>query len=170
MNQRDFARRHAGHCTGPWAPLGVADGTWQGGRRARLPPRPTTTSDLTTFVVVEHPHARAAPNDPLRGMFAYDAVSSDGRRLFVLQFPKGIDGGIHYVVRSVNLVTGPFEPGVIVDKTEPGERMADLPIARAVQRAKAARVDTPAKAAEVAMFVHASHEAPYPAWPLIDFP
>ena len=110
---------------------GLADGTWQGGRRALLATSPYDDQTRTTFVVLDTRTLEPLRTIRLRGMFAYDAVSSDGRRLFVLHFPKGIDGGIHYVVRSVNLVSGRLEPGAIVDKTEPGERMAGLPMARA---------------------------------------
>ena len=110
---------------------GLADGTWQGGRRALLATSPYDDQTRTTFVVLDTRTLEPLRTIRLRGMFAYDAVSSDGRRLFLLHFPKGVDGGIRYVVRSVNLVTGRLEPGVIVDKTEPGERMAGLPMARA---------------------------------------
>ena len=44
---------------------------------------------------------------------------------------KGVNGGIRYVVRSVDLRTGKLEPGAIVDKTEPGERMNGVALARA---------------------------------------
>ena len=110
---------------------GLADGTWQGGRRALLATSPYDDQTRTTFVVLDTRTLEPLRTIRLRGMFAYDAVSSDGRRLFVLHFPKGVDGGIHYVVRSVDLDSGRLEPGAIVDKTEPGERMAGIPLARA---------------------------------------
>ena len=68
---------------------GLADGTWQGGRRALLATSPYDDQTRTTFVVLDTRTLGAAPTIRLRGMFAYDAVSSDGRRLFVLHFPKG---------------------------------------------------------------------------------
>jgi len=110
---------------------GLADGTWQGRRRALLATSPYDDQTRTTFVVIDTRTLEPLRTIRLRGMFAYDAVSSDGRRLFVLHFPKGIDGGVHYVVRSVNLDSGLLEPGAIVDKTERGERMAGLAMARA---------------------------------------
>jgi hypothetical protein len=70
----------------------------------------------------------------LAGAFAFDAVSPDGRRLYVLHYPQGVGGGIRYVVRSVKLQTGKLEPGAIVDKTEPNERMNGVALARAWSR------------------------------------
>ena len=42
-----------------------------------------------------------------------------------------MNGGIHYVVRSLNMRTGQLEPGAIVDKTEPDERMNGIALNRA---------------------------------------
>ncbi|HJX75584.1 MAG TPA: hypothetical protein VJ247_04460, partial [Gaiella sp.] len=55
----------------------------------------------------------------------------NGRRLYLLQFPQGLDGGIRYVVRSLNMRTGRLEPGAIVDKTEPDEQMNGIAMYRA---------------------------------------
>jgi len=74
-------------------------------------------------VVIDTRTLRALKTITLRGAFAFDALSPDGRRLYLLQFPQGVDGGIHYVVRSLNMRTGLLEPGAIVDKTEPDEQM-----------------------------------------------
>ncbi len=70
----------------------------------------------------------------LPGSFAFDALSPDGRRLYVTQLPNGLNGPIRYTVRSLLLATGRLEPGAIVDKTEPDEQMAGLPMARAWSR------------------------------------
>ena len=58
-------------------------------------------------------------------------MSPDGRRLYLLEFPGGVQGGVRYVVRSVDLRTGRLEPGAIVDRTEPDERMSGIALARA---------------------------------------
>ena len=85
----------------------------------------------TTFVVLDTRTLAPLRTIRLAGAFAFDAVSPDGRRLYVLHYPQGLNGGIRYVVRSVNLRTGKLEPGAIVDKTEPGERMNGVALARA---------------------------------------
>jgi hypothetical protein len=85
----------------------------------------------TRFVVVDTKTLRPLRTIRLRGAFAFDALSPNGQRLFVLQFPQGVDGGVHYVVRSVNMRTGRLEPGAIVDKTEPDERMSGIAVNRA---------------------------------------
>jgi hypothetical protein len=66
----------------------------------------------------------------LPGAFAFDALSPNGKRLYVTQFPNGYNGPIRYVVRSLSLATGRLDPGAIVDKTEPGERMTGIPMGR----------------------------------------
>ena len=125
------------------APLGVAaitfdgslvEGTFAGGRRLVLASSIYDDASRSTFVVLETRTLRPLRTIVLRGSFAYDAVSSDGRRLYLLQFPGGVEGGVRYVVRSVDLRTGRLEPGSIVDKTEPGERMSGIALARAWSR------------------------------------
>jgi hypothetical protein len=85
----------------------------------------------STFVVIDTATLRPLRTVVLAGSFAYDAVSPDGRRLYVLQYPGGVQGGVRYVVRSVDLRTGRLEPGAIVDRTEPNERMSGIALARA---------------------------------------
>ena len=67
----------------------------------------------------------------LQGAFGYDALSPDGRRLYLLQYPGGVSGGLHYVVRSLDMRTGRLERGAIVDKTEPDEQMNGVAMYRA---------------------------------------
>jgi len=113
---------------------GLVEGTWAKGRRLVLASSVYDDQVNTRFVVIDT-HALA----PLRtirlgGAYAFDAVSSDGRRLFVLEYPGGVKGGVRYVVRSVDLRSGELEPGAIVDKTEPSERMSGIALARTWSR------------------------------------
>ena len=85
----------------------------------------------STFVVLDTRTLRPLRTVVLRGSFAFDAVSPDGSRLYLLEFPGGVQGGVRYVVRSVDLRTGRLEPGAILDKTEPDERMSGIALARA---------------------------------------
>ncbi len=109
---------------------GLAEGTWAGGRRLLLASSMYDDSAHTTFVVLDTRSLRPLRTIRLRGAFAFDALSPDGRRLYLLEYPQGLNGGIHYVVRSLDMRTGRLEPGAIVDRTEPDERMNGVPLAR----------------------------------------
>lgn len=113
---------------------GLVEGTWATGRRLVLASSVYEDQVNTRFVVIDTRTLAPLRTITLSGTYAFDAVSSDGRRLFVLQFPGGVQGGIRYVVRSVDLRTGKPEPGAIVDKTEPSERMSGIALARAWSR------------------------------------
>ena len=65
----------------------------------------------------------------LAGEFEYDALSPDGRILYVVQHLDEADGG-RYQVRAVDVGTGVMRDAVIVDKANPDERMAGSPIAQ----------------------------------------
>ena len=110
---------------------GVAEGTWANGRRLVLASSVYDDQTRTRFVVIDTRTLRALRTITLRGAFAFDALSPDGRRLYLLQFPQGLDGGIHYVVRSLNMRSGRLEPGAIVDRTEPDEQMNGVAMYRA---------------------------------------
>jgi hypothetical protein len=108
---------------------GPSDARWQGGRRVLLATSVYDDLRTTTFVVLDTRTLRTVRTVRLRGAFAYDALSPDGRVLYAVQFRSGL--GTSYVVRSVSLVTGRLYPGTIVDKTAPDELMTGLPVARA---------------------------------------
>jgi hypothetical protein len=113
---------------------GLVEGTWAKGRRLVLVSSMYDDAPRTTFVVLDTRTLAPLRTIRLAGAFAFDAVSPDGRRLYVLHYPEGVRGGIRYVVRSVSLRTGKLEPGAIVDKTEPSERMNGIAVARAWSR------------------------------------
>jgi hypothetical protein len=110
---------------------GLVEGTWAKGRRLLLASSIYEDARRTTFVVLDTRTLRPLRTIRLRGSFAFDALSPDGRRLYVLEYPGGVSGGVRYVVRSVDLRTGRLEPGAIVDKTEPDERMSGIALNRA---------------------------------------
>jgi hypothetical protein len=113
---------------------GTIEGTWARGRRLLLSTSIYDSPTSTTFVVIDTRTLRTVRRIALDGAFAFDAVSPDGKRLYVTQHPSWPNGPIRYVVRSLSVVTGRLEPGAIVDKTEPGERMTGIPMARAWSR------------------------------------
>jgi hypothetical protein len=113
---------------------GLAEGTFANGRRLVLASSIYEDQRHTTFDVLDTHTLRPLTTIRLRGSCAFDALSPNGRRLYLLQYPQGLDGGIHYVVRSLNMRTGRLEPGAIVDKTEPNERMSGIALGRAWSR------------------------------------
>jgi hypothetical protein len=92
------------------------------------------------FAIVEHQTGNRVSTDEaaelrvariveLHGAFEFDALSPDGRILYVVEHLDGEAGG-HYQVRAVDVATGVMRDGVIVDKTHPDESMAGSPIAQ----------------------------------------
>jgi len=120
------------------------DGTW------RLPtigddPQPVGLSaDTSTQVLVEDSAGSATPSTSrftvvpaslkgkaqvinLAGNFEYDAISPDGRKLYVTEHLAAPPAG-HYQVRQVDVASGVLEPGVVVDKSAVTEPMAGWPL------------------------------------------
>jgi hypothetical protein len=113
---------------------GTVEGTWANGRRLVLSTSMYDGPGPTMFVVIDTRTLKALRTIVLGGSFAFDALAPDGRRLYVTQYANGLNGPIRYVVRSLSFATGRLEPGAIVDKTEPGEQMTGLPMARVWSR------------------------------------
>ena len=153
-NGRTVARRAlAGKLGIPLATFaGPSDARWQRGRRVLLATSVYDDPRVTTFVVLDTRTLRPLRTVRVRGAFAYDALSPDGRVLYAVQFRNGL--GTTYVVRSVSLVTGRLYPGAIVDKTEPDELMTGLPVAR-TRSADRGRVYTLYVGGASHAFVHA---------------
>ena len=113
---------------------GLVEGTWAKGRRLVLASSVYDDQVNTSFVVIDTRTLAPLRTIRMAGTYAFDAVSRDGRRLFVLQHPGGVQSGVRYVVRSVDLRSGKLEPGAIVDKTEPDEQMSGIALTRAWSR------------------------------------
>ena len=98
------------------------------------------TPGRSRFAIVEHwlmDAVQIAGDTPLRlarivdlpGDFEYDALSPDGRILYVVQRLDATVGG-HYQVRAVDVSTGVLRDGVIVDKGDPDTYMAGSALAQ----------------------------------------
>jgi hypothetical protein len=68
------------------------------------------------FVVLDPRTLRVRDRIVLKGRFAFDALSPDASRLYVIQMTNGGDG--HYVVRAYDMRTHRLLPGRIADKTQ----------------------------------------------------
>jgi hypothetical protein len=68
----------------------------------------------------------------LPGFFTVDAISPDGRWLYLIQYPGG--NVLDYRVRAMDTRTGRLAARDVVDPREPDEQMGGLPITRAMSR------------------------------------
>jgi hypothetical protein len=68
----------------------------------------------------------------LRGFFTVDAISPDGRWLYLIQYAG--DDVFEYRVRALDTRTGRFAARDVVDPRNPDERMGGLPMTRVMSR------------------------------------
>jgi hypothetical protein len=123
--------------TGTWGiPLVSFDGTtgglFAGGRRliladaAGIDPRSTRT----TFLIVGTKRLKVVQTVRLKGSFSFDALSPDGRRLYLIEHLYSNEDPTHYRVRSYDLRTAHLSPKVISDKTNWDTDMQGMPVSR----------------------------------------
>jgi MYXO-CTERM domain-containing protein len=84
----------------------------------------------TTLPVLSAKTLRLRTLVTLRGDFAYDALSPNGRMLYLVQHVSQVDP-TRYVVRAYDLKEGALMPGRIADKTQRGWTMQGTPMSRA---------------------------------------
>jgi hypothetical protein len=87
------------------------------------------TADRTRLAVLEASLSQPARILDIPGTFTYDAISPDGRTIYVIEHLAGPPDG-HYQVRAIDVGSGNLKPGVIVDKLKIGEQMAGRPVAQ----------------------------------------
>jgi hypothetical protein len=83
----------------------------------------------TRFAVLSTATLRLKKAITLPGLWAYDALSPDGRTLYATQY-LGTEANARYNVRAVSLVTGKPVGSAIIDRREPDEQMNGSPWAR----------------------------------------
>lgn len=103
------------------------------------------------FAVVDGALDRAARVISLAGAFEYDAISPDGKSLYVVEHLPAPPVA-HYQVRAVDVASGRLRDGVVVDKANLDEAMGGYPIAQV--RADGGMVFTLYRGAEHP-FIHA---------------
>ena len=113
-------------------PFVAFDGTTEGlssdGKTLVLADLGTKPSE-TRFAVLSTATLRLRKAFALPGLWAYDALSPNGRMLYATQY-LGTAANARYNVRSVDLVTGKPVGGALVDRREPDEQMNGSPYAR----------------------------------------
>jgi hypothetical protein len=83
----------------------------------------------SAFAVVDARHMRIRARFALRGYSVVDAVSPDGRWLYLLHYPSAANY-LNYEVRAYDLRTRRLLTRPVVDPREPDEKMAGLPLMR----------------------------------------
>jgi len=89
---------------------------------------PTTMPTASHFLVVSTQLDSAPVRIDLRGYFAFDTVSNDGLRLYLIEYMSASN----YRVRIYNVPAEQLDPQVVVDKSDPresmtGERLSGIP-------------------------------------------
>ena len=114
-------------------PIVAYDGTASGLSRdgttlALIKPRKGFPRETTSFRIVDTSSLRSRESVVLDGDFSFDAISPDGRRLYLVHYQSPRDP-LDYEVVAYDIERGKLsEP--IVDPDEPEERMAGFPLAR----------------------------------------
>ena len=85
--------------------------------------------ERSSFVFLDPKSLRVRDRITLRGDFAFDALSPDGGRLYVIQHTDSNDT-TRYVVRAIDVGSMRLLPGRIADKTQRGWVMAGYPLNR----------------------------------------
>lgn len=87
----------------------------------------------TKFAIVPTSGSTAPRIVSLSGSFTFDAISPDGRLLYLIEHLGGADP-THYQVRQLDARTGVVAPGVIVDKRNIDEQMTGYAITQQLGR------------------------------------
>jgi hypothetical protein len=122
----DRTRLIAGHYGIPAAAVdGSTTGLSADGRTLVLAERTSTTK--TRLLVLDTETLRTRKRIALPEFLSVDAISPDGRTLYVLRYPKT---QATYDVMALNLRTGKFRGEPIMDPREPDEKMGGVPLTR----------------------------------------
>jgi hypothetical protein len=131
---------------------GTAGGLSRDGKQLVLVwPGSGPSHQQTRFVVLDPRTLKVRMRLALTGNFGFDALSPDGALMYLIQI-----AGASYVVRVLNLDTGHFYKGTIVDRREPGEKMNGIPLTRIGSR-DGSWAYTLYMRGEKSPFVHALH-------------
>jgi hypothetical protein len=84
---------------------------------------PSATESRFAILATQVTHAPRIISLP--GQFAFDAISPNGATLYLIEYRAD---HADYVVRSVDTASGKLDEAIIVDKREPDELMAGVPI------------------------------------------
>ena len=110
---------------------GSASGLSANGRSlALIVPRPGFPRVRTTFALLDTGTLKRRTTLSLKGDFSFDAMSPDGRWLYLIHYTSP-DDPLRYQVRALDTSSGKLDPKPIVDPREPDEAMNGHPLTRA---------------------------------------
>jgi hypothetical protein len=92
-------------------------------------PRRTWPRKHTTFAVVDAQRMRLRRHIDLRGDFSFDAISPNGRIVYLIQYLSPRDQR-KYAVRAYDMQARRFFRAPVVDPSEPDEDMSGIPVTR----------------------------------------
>ncbi len=95
-----------------------------------IKPRRAFPRTETSFAIVDTRRLRIRRTLRLRGDFSFDAISPDGRLMYLIRYPSSRNFR-RYEVRAYDLHANRLLPHPIVDPREPDEQMSGLPLTRA---------------------------------------
>lgn len=113
--------------------LGTAGGLAADGKRLVLI-RPAygpsgAATGHTSFLVLHTGSLKPVRTIELNGTYSFDAISPDGRSLYLVEYAHPNDP-LDYRVRRYDVDAGEFRGGAIVDPDEPDEKMTGQPMSR----------------------------------------
>jgi hypothetical protein len=95
-----------------------------------ISPRRAFPRRTTTFAVLETNGLQLLDRLRLRGDFSFDAVSPNGRWLYLIEYTSPKDP-VQYQVRTFDLLNRRLHPDAVVDPRQPDEAMNGHPLTRA---------------------------------------
>lgn len=85
----------------------------------------------TKFAAVRLPALQRATEITLKGTWAFDAISPNGKTIYAIQYASADPTAPpRYQVRAIDITQGKARPQPIIDPREPHEQMLGLPITR----------------------------------------
>jgi hypothetical protein len=97
---------------------------------ALVVPRPGFPRARTTFALLDAATLKPRRTLALEGDFSFDAMSPNGRWLYLIHYTSP-DDPLRYEVRALDTSSGRLDPKPIVDPREPDEAMNGHPLTRA---------------------------------------
>jgi len=94
-----------------------------------IQPRQAFPRAVTTFALLDAPSLHLRRTITLRGDFSFDAISTRGRTMFLINYTSPADP-TRYSVRAYDLQAGALLPKPIIDLAERSDKMRGAPITR----------------------------------------
>jgi hypothetical protein len=133
----------------------IGEGLSRDGRTLILASTAGPYASPSTFLVVDARHLTAIRTIVLRGTFAFDALSPDASRMYLIQYTHAAANDLkHYIVRAYDMRSNRLLPGKIADRSEDEQTMAGTAVTRTTS-ANGRWVDTLYQKPSGEPFVHA---------------